>query len=372
MLRPTVARSALRRLRARVIVDPDLGEMADWMELGSGPARSEQTGCGIAELDHILGPLVPGENVVWGIAPGCRDALVCQVTSGAGARVRSGDLDQLPPGESAETAGVWVVDLTQVAAADLVRSSAGIGEAVRDVFGSESICHWLLDRDQLDSADWLWTVQCVMSVDADEVVVHRADGRRAADSVVQIGPTEGIGASRRASIRAGHLGRGIRAARAELGWSQAELGRRVGVSASAISQMERGRLGLSLETAIEVADRLGVAFDELLRGPGTNHIVVEERPGITGDRSPSGRESSADALPRLPLRSNIVVPGGTLIPPVSASGRLTLLVGSGVLRVERSPQRTLVRAGDIVAIDRAIGCAVTNVGAAPAVVFTSA
>ncbi|MEY1673241.1 helix-turn-helix domain-containing protein [Gordonia sp. ABKF26] len=341
------------------------------MELGSGPARSERVGCGIAELDDLLGPLVPGENVVWGVAHGCREDLIGRVASGAGMPVRSGSLDDLPVTPSADATTVWVVDLTQAGPSDLVRSSARIGEAVRAVFGSAAICHWLLDREQLDNAEWLWSVQCVLSADAGEVIVHRADGRRAADSVIQTGHGESNGASRRASIRAGHLGRGIRAARVELGWSQAELGRRVGVSASAISQMERGRLGLSLETAIEVADRLGVDFDELLRGPGTEHIVVEERPGIAGDRSPVRRESSGDAVPRPPLRSTLVAPGGTLIPPVSASGRLTLLVGGGLLRVERAPQRTLVRAGDIVGIDRAIGCAVTNLGTVPAVVFTA-
>lgn len=345
--------------------------MADWMELGSGPERSEQIGCGIAELDHLLGPLVRGENVVWGVTPGCRDDLVGRVMSGAGAPVLSGGLDELPAAPSAETTVVWVVDLTQVEPSELLRSSARIGKAVRAVFGSAAICHWLLDRDQLDNAEWLWSVQCVLAVDAGEVIVHRADGRRVADSVIQTGRGAGNGASRRASIRAGNLGRGIRTARVELGWSQAELGRRVGVSASAISQMERGRLGLSLETAIEVADRLGVDFDELLRGPGTDHIVIEERPGIASDRSPVRRESSADAVPRSPLRSTLVVPGGTLIPPVSASGRLTLLVGGGLLCVERAPQRTLVRAGDIVGIDRALGCAVTNLGTEPAVVFTA-
>ncbi|GAB43819.1 putative Xre family DNA-binding protein [Gordonia terrae NBRC 100016] len=344
--------------------------MADWMELGSGPARSERVGCGIAELDDLLGPLVPGENIVWGVAPGCRDDVVGRVTSGAGVPLLTASLDELPA-PSAESTTVWLTDLTQIGPSDLVRSSSRIGEAVRAVFGSAAICHWLLDREQLDSAEWLWSAQCVLSADSGEVIVHRADGRRAADSVIQTGHGEGNGASRRASIRAGNLGRGIRARRVELGWSQAELGRRVGVSASAISQMERGRLGLSLETAIEVADRLGIDFDELLRGPGTDHIVVEERPGIASERSPVRRESTANAVPRPPLRSTLVAPGGTLIPPVSASGRLTLLVGGGLLRVERAPQRALVRAGDIVDIDRAIGCAVTNLGAVPAVVFIS-
>ncbi|MGO3327420.1 helix-turn-helix domain-containing protein [Gordonia sp. (in: high G+C Gram-positive bacteria)] len=293
------------------------------------------------------------------------------MTAGAGVPVLLGSLDELPAAPSAETTSVWVVDLTQVGPSALARSSARIEESVRAVFGSPTICHWLLDRDQVDNVDWLWSVQCVLSAEIGEVIVHRADGRRVADSVIQTGHGEGRGTNRRSSIRAGNLGGSVHAARVELGWSQAELGRRVGVSASAISQMERGRLGLSLETAIEVADRLGVTFDELLRGPGTDSILVEERPGIAGDRSAMRREPSADPVPRPPVQSNLVVPGGTLIPPVSTAGRLTLLVGSGILRVERAPQRTLVRAGDIVRINRAIGCAVTNLDTVPAVLFTS-
>jgi len=48
--------------------------------------------------------------------------------------------------------------------------------------------------------------------------------------------------------------------------SQAELASLAGVSASAISQVERGRRGLSLETLLDLSARLNVTLDELLRG----------------------------------------------------------------------------------------------------------
>ena len=50
------------------------------------------------------------------------------------------------------------------------------------------------------------------------------------------------------------------------GSAQSELAQLAGVSASAISQAERGQRGLSLQTLLDLSARLDITIDELLRG----------------------------------------------------------------------------------------------------------
>jgi transcriptional regulator with XRE-family HTH domain/uncharacterized cupin superfamily protein len=64
------------------------------------------------------------------------------------------------------------------------------------------------------------------------------------------------------------LGPNIRARRLEHGLSLRELARRVGVSASALSQIEIGRSRPSVDTLYELARQLGVTPDEIFFGPG--------------------------------------------------------------------------------------------------------
>ena len=61
---------------------------------------------------------------------------------------------------------------------------------------------------------------------------------------------------------------GIRTAllRISKGWSQAELARRIGVSASAIGMYEQGRREPSLDLVVRLAQEFGVTTDYLLMG----------------------------------------------------------------------------------------------------------
>ena len=61
---------------------------------------------------------------------------------------------------------------------------------------------------------------------------------------------------------------GIRIAilRISKGWSQAELARRIGVSASAVGMYEQGRREPSLGLLVRLAQELGVTTDYLLMG----------------------------------------------------------------------------------------------------------
>lgn len=54
--------------------------------------------------------------------------------------------------------------------------------------------------------------------------------------------------------------------RASNGWSQAELARRIGVSASAVGMYEQGRREPSLDLVVRLANEFGVTTDYLLMG----------------------------------------------------------------------------------------------------------
>ena len=123
-----------------------------------------------------------------------------------------------------------------------------------------------------------------LDTDGDEVTctVRKADGRS----------TEVVGRTLRAEVRDGdlhsvdapttsreRLGTRIRDQRLSRGVSQAELARQVGISASALSQVERGVRGPSGDTLMRLWEVLGVAF-----GPTDDH-----QPGYQISRR-SGRD----------------------------------------------------------------------------------
>lgn len=72
------------------------------------------------------------------------------------------------------------------------------------------------------------------------------------------------------------LGERVRALRKARGWKQAELGEKIGLSHKAISTLESGSRGISVEKLIELAYALRVSTDYLL--------------GITNDPTWRGRE----------------------------------------------------------------------------------
>jgi transcriptional regulator with XRE-family HTH domain len=140
-----------------------------------------------------------------------------------------------------------------------------------------SVAMWLLERDRHDRAflDRLREItQVVVDVRTTEeggleaevlTAAGRPDptvGRRVglelgAEGLVAAGP---MAASR---LR---LGAAIRSQRTTRGLGQAELARRIGISPSALSQVERGVRGLSADSLIRIWEVLGVPF-----GPGDTH-----------------------------------------------------------------------------------------------------
>ena len=78
---------------------------------------------------------------------------------------------------------------------------------------------------------------------------------------------------------------GIRIAilRISKGWSQAELARRIGVSASAIGMYEQGRREPSLGLLVRLAEEFGTTTDYLLMGEisASDPPATPELPSIT-------------------------------------------------------------------------------------------
>ena len=78
---------------------------------------------------------------------------------------------------------------------------------------------------------------------------------------------------------------GIRIAilRISKGWSQAELGRQLGVSASAVGMYEQGRREPSLDLVVQLARVFGVTTDYLLTGATvlSEPATVQELPSVT-------------------------------------------------------------------------------------------
>jgi transcriptional regulator with XRE-family HTH domain len=142
-----------------------------------------------------------------------------------------------------------------------------------------SVAMWLLDAEQherafLERLREITQVVVQLSVEGQEIVaeVLEAAGRppttlgrrlrlrREGDELVAAGPI--------ASARE-RMGSLVRAQRTIRGLAQAELARRIGISPSALSQVERGVRGLSAESLIRIWEVLGVPFgpeDTLQRG----------------------------------------------------------------------------------------------------------
>jgi transcriptional regulator with XRE-family HTH domain len=167
------------------------------------------------------------------------------------------------------------------------------------LYRRDSVAMWLLRRDAHDRAflDRLCEITQVV------IDVHPTDEGYEAEVLVAAGrpdPTVGrrvqltrddSGVLAAGEVTAGRqrLGSLVRTQRTRRGLSQAELARRIGVSPSALSQVERGVRGLSAESLIRIWEVLGVPFgpdDRAARGYRIarrgSHREQELAPGVRG------------------------------------------------------------------------------------------
>jgi transcriptional regulator with XRE-family HTH domain len=168
---------------------------------------------------------------------------------------------------------------------------------------------------------------------------------------------------------AARLGQALLDVRRSRRLTQAQLGRLAGVSPSAISQAERGRRGLALETLLELTSRLHITLDDLLRG--------QEAPGYRLARRDDPRHTGRDVPvpllddPRAGLRAYLVrlSPGGRAVPGFSHKGVELVAVASGLVQVVLETGTPVLRPGEALVADRSGVSAWRNLTEREALVF---
>ena len=145
--------------------------------------------------------------------------------------------------------------------------------------------------------------------------------------------------------------------------------RLAGVSASAISQAERGRRGLSLETLLDLAAKLNITLDELLRG--------DVAPGYRLARRDDPRHAETDRPvpllddPHAGLRVYLVrlSPGGTATPDFAHKGVEVVNVATGLVQVLLASGGPVLRQGEALIADRSGVSGWRNLSDREAIVF---
>jgi transcriptional regulator with XRE-family HTH domain len=171
------------------------------------------------------------------------------------------------------------------------------------------------------------------------------------------------------SPSAARLGRALVAIRRARGLSQRDLGRLGGVSASAISQAERGVRGLSLETVLELTRALGLSLDELLRGevrPGYRVARISDlHAGVAGQPLP------LLDLPSLGLRSYLLRlrPAETVDLGSAHEGLEVVAVAAGLVQVDLASGQPTLRQGEALLAEDDSVLAFRNVSDREALVF---
>jgi len=151
---------------------------------------------------------------------------------------------------------------------------------------------------------------------------------------------------------AARVGAALRAYRLRRDLSQSDLARLAGVSPSAISQVERGERGLSLETLMALSGRLNVTLDELLGGEVTPDYRIGRRHGL-------GTAPAGSILPLLDdaeagMRAYLVsLPrSATVEAPFTHKGAELVGVVSGLIQVLLSSGRPVLRRGETLLASR--------------------
>jgi transcriptional regulator with XRE-family HTH domain len=355
----------------------------------------EAAGSGIAELDRALGGLYWGDNVVWVWESGEFSSQELFYDAIARHREEFGKTGYIvASSDPAAVKARWPwIQILDARAGTPTSSPRSLLEAVRtfctrarrplllfdslealatrwgmrgasDFFGR--CCPMLLDLGAIA----YWSVpgasqyrtlhreieqitQCVIVVGEGRLRISKAEGR----------PPGVQGQLFRYSVRDGTLrlepapatarvGAALRAYRLRRELSQSDLARLAHVSPSAISQVERGERGLSLETLLALAGRLNVTLDELLGGEVTPDYRI-------GRRRSFGEVPAGAVLPLLDdaeagLRAYLVLmpPSATVQAPFTHKGTELAGVVTGLVQVLLGSGRPVLRRGETLLASR--------------------
>ena len=212
--------------------------------------------------------------------------------------------------------------------------------------------------------------QCVLRVDERSIRVAKAEGRDDAvrGSVLQWHVQHGQPVLAPAEI-VGRVAVSLRTVRRARKLSQHDLGDLAGVTASAISQVERAERGLSLTTLVRLSAALGVTLDDLLRGedPGVYRI------GRRTDDPQRGFEHTITLLGGAgsDLRIDLVHVGAreSGAPTDTRPGTGIVAVASGLLQIQVGGHTPAVRHGEVLVADSLLIEGWRNLGQTEAVLF---
>jgi transcriptional regulator with XRE-family HTH domain len=212
--------------------------------------------------------------------------------------------------------------------------------------------------------------QCVLVVRDGRLRIAKAEGRPVGvqGSVYHYKLADGKPELTQAPAAA-RLGGALRAVRMQRQLSQAQLAQLADVSASAISQAERGQRGLSLETLLTLTANLHITVDELLRG----HVSPGYRLGRRDDpaAAPTGTPIPLLDDPEAGLRAYLVrlAPGATATPNIDHKGTELGAVIGGLVQVQLTSGRPVLRQGEALLADRSSIRGWRNIAQRPAALF---
>ena len=212
--------------------------------------------------------------------------------------------------------------------------------------------------------------QCVLRVDERSIRVMKAEGR---DNAVRGSVLHWHEEAGRPVLAPPELvdrvAASLLAVRQARKLSQHELGDLAGVTASAISQVERAERGLSLATLVRLSAALGVTIDDLVRGEDRGAYRIGRRT----DDPERGLEHTltllggADSDLRIDLVHLDARETCGLDAPRPGTG--VVAVASGLVQVKVAGQTPAVRHGEVVVADSDQFEGARNLGQAEAVLF---
>jgi transcriptional regulator with XRE-family HTH domain len=364
---------------------------------------------GIAELDRTLGGLFWGDNVVFEVPdpptaePFYRAAAAVKehydqrlyvALSGEPTEIRGFSvIDARPGSELSQPAPLLraIVERCRRGDRNLVLFEAmepmierwGADVAARffahccpQLLELAAIAYWSVPSGAADSGlrrTIEEVTQCVLVVGDSRLRIAKAEGRPPGieGSIFRYRDIDGLPALTPAPVAA-RIGVALRAARTQRQLSQSDLARLAGVSPSAISQAERGKRGLSLETLLELTGNLNMSVDELLRG----EVVAGYRLGRRDHPRTRRVDSGHQPLPLLDdpaagLRAYVVYlpPRQTGSPHLAHKGTELVAVANGLVQVVLADGRLVLRRGEVVLIDATTIEGWRNLGPSEATLF---
>jgi transcriptional regulator with XRE-family HTH domain len=361
----------------------------------------ERVSTGLGALDAVLGGLYWGDNVVWQldgapIAPFYR-AIASQSDVFDTKTVVS-------LGRAVNTYGIPGASVLEAprAPADLLREIMRLchprahrlllfgpldamvrawgANAAREFFARccplllevGAIAYWCMSaRAPVAVRETVYAVTpCVLRVDDHNVHVAKAEARDDAirGSVLQWHEADGLPVLSPPEI-VGRVAASLKAVRRARGLSQHDLGDMAGVTASAISQAERGERGLGLATLVRLSSALHVTIDDLLHGEDRGVYRIGRR----SDDPQHGFDHTLTLLddedPSLHIELVHLGARETGAPGVVRQGRGLIAVASGLVQLTVAGQTPALRHGEVLVTDASQVAVWSNLGQSDAVLF---